>query len=370
MIKPTQIRIGVMQRVLPSYRVPLFDALANEFNGNVSVFSGEPRKSEALTGAVVPQTAKMWRGKNYHLFNGPFYLCWQSGLLEWLTDWQPHVLIMEANPRYLRSTAAMQWMRKKDGRLIGWGLGFPNTHGSLSVLRMSVRKRLVNKFDALITYSNQGACEYEALGFSGDRIFTAPNAVAPRPAYPIPKRPPTFRGNKPVVVFVGRLQKRKRVDTLIRACAALPSDVQPLIWIIGDGPQRTVLENLANEIYPQTKFYGAQHGTQLAKHLRSADLFVMPGTGGLAVQEAMSYGLPVIVGVADGTQEDLVRDENGWLLADDSIQTLKDTLASALLDISVLRKKGSASYRIVSQEINLENMVAVFSRAIEKVMED
>jgi glycosyltransferase involved in cell wall biosynthesis len=79
---------------------------------------------------------------------------------------------------------------------------------------------------------------------------------------------------------------------------------------------------------------------------------------------------PVIVGVADGTQADLVREENGWLLADDSIQTLKDTLVSALLDIPALRKKGSASYRIVSQEINLENMVAVFLKAIEKVMED
>ena len=131
-----------------------------------------------------------------------------------------------------------------------------------------------------------------------------------------------------------------------------------------------MLENLANEIYPHARFYGAQHGAQLGKHLRSADLFVMPGSGGLAVQEAMSFGLPVIVGVADGTQADLVREENGWLLADDSIQTLKDTLASALLDINALRKKGSASYRIVCQEINLENMVAVFSRAIEKVMED
>ncbi len=366
----TQIRIGVMQRVLPSYRVPLFDALANEFGGNVGVFAGEPRKNEALAGRVLPTTAKIWKGKNHHFFNGPLYLCWQSGLLDWLSDWQPHVLIMEANPRYLNSPAAIQWMREKNGKLIGWGLGSPISQGGLSILRMSIRKRFIQKFDALITYSAQGAREYEALGFPGNLIFTAPNAVAPRPVLPMPERPPAFRGSKPVVVFVGRLQKRKKVGTLIRACAALPPDAQPLLWIIGDGPQRTVLENLANEIYPPTRFYGAQHGTQLAKRLRSADLFIMPGTGGLAVQEAMSFGLPVIVGVADGTQADLVRSENGWLLADDSIQTLTDTLASALSDISALRKKGIASYRIVSQEINLEKMVAVFSRAIKKVMED
>ena len=42
-------------------------------------------------------------------------------------------------------------------------------------------------------------------------------------------------------------------------------------------------------------------------HFAGADLFVLPGTGGLAVQEAMSYALPVIVAKGDGTQEDLVR---------------------------------------------------------------
>jgi len=370
MIDHAQIRIGVMQRVLPSYRVPLFDALANEFSGNVSVFAGEPRKSEALAGGILPTTAKMWKGKNHHFFNGPLYLCWQSDLLDWLSDWQPHVLIMEANPRYLNSPAAMRWMREKNGKLIGWGLGSPNSQGCLLVLRMSIRKRFIRKFDALITYSAQGAREYEALGFPKNRIFTAPNAVAPKPILPMPERSPAFRGAKPVIVFVGRLQRRKKVETLIRACAALPLDTQPLLWIIGDGPQRTSLENLANKIYLPTRFYGAQHGTQLAKHLRSADLFVMPGTGGLAVQEAMSFGLPVIVGVADGTQADLVRSENGWLLPNDSIQALTDTLASALSDISALRKKGSASYRIVSQEINLEKMVAVFLKVIEKVTED
>jgi len=359
-----------MQRVLPGYRVPLFDALAAELNGNVSVFTGEPRKSEALARGADPQTAKLWRGKNYHIFNGLFYLCWQTGLSDWLEEWQPKILIMEANPRYLNSPSAVRWMHKKGGKLIGWGLGSTNIQGNLSWLRKPVRKRFIRNFDALITYSSQGAHEYAALGFPANRIFIAPNAVAPRPTHPLPDRPAAFRGERPAVVFVGRLQERKRADTLIRACAALPPHIQPLLWIIGDGPQRAALEKLAHKVFPQTRFFGAQHGTQLGEHLRRADLFVMPGTGGLAVQEAMSYGLPVIVGVADGTQADLVREENGWLLQDDSIQALNDTLASALLDIPLLRRKGNASYRIVSQEINLENMVAVFVNAIEKVMED
>ena len=94
-----QMRIGVMQRVLPAYRVPLFDALAAEFGGRVSVFAGAPRKNEVLAGGGVPHAAKFWRGRNYHIFSGKFYLCWQAGLLDWLEAWQPRVLIMEANPR-------------------------------------------------------------------------------------------------------------------------------------------------------------------------------------------------------------------------------------------------------------------------------
>jgi glycosyltransferase involved in cell wall biosynthesis len=171
-------------------------------------------------------------------------------------------------------------------------------------------------------------------------------------------------------LFVGRLQARKRVDRLIKACAQLPSDLQPVLSVVGDGPMRTELEALAASIYPNTKFYGAQHGSELELLFQNADLFVLPGTGGLAVQQAMSFGLPVIVGVADGTQSDLVREENGWLLADNSIEALSGTIQQALSDVSRLRKMGAASYRIVRDDVNLERMVSVFTRAVNIVLED
>ena len=370
MTESSNIRIGIMQRVLPSYRVPLFNALGEEFNGNVSVFAGEPRKKEALMHHALPDSAQFWRGKNLHLFDGSFYLCWQSGLMDWLSTWQPQVLIMEANPRYLHSPAAINWMKRMGGKIIGWGLGASLQGTGLFALRSYLRRRFISQFHALITYSSAGAEEYSAHGFPRDRIFIAPNAVAKKPGHPLPERPRKFRAGKATLVFVGRLQERKRVDTLIHACAALPPARQPILWIIGDGPQRTSLESLARQVYPLANFFGAQHGADLENYLRLADLFVLPGTGGLAVQEAMSFGLPVIVGVADGTQSDLVQKENGWMLADETVETLKDTIASALTDISVLRAKGKASYQIVSEEINLEKMVAVFSDAVKMVREE
>jgi len=105
----------------------------------------------------------------------------------------------------------------------------------------------------------------------------------------------------------------------------------------------------------------------LKPYFAQADLFVLPGTGGLAVQEAMAHGLPVIVAKGDGTQDDLVRAGNGWQIPPDDFDALVAAMKNALSDSPRLRKMGAESYRIVSQEINLEKMVEAFVRALNSV---
>jgi glycosyltransferase involved in cell wall biosynthesis len=142
---------------------------------------------------------------------------------------------------------------------------------------------------------------------------------------------------------------------------------QPRLVIVGDGPEREALESLAMEIYPAAEFVGAKHGAELKHYFTEADLFVLPGTGGLAVQEAMSYGLPVIVAQGDGTQDDLVRTENGWQIPPDDFEALVSTMKDALFDVGRLRKMGEESYRIVKDEINIEKMVDVFVKALNSL---
>ncbi len=207
----------------------------------------------------------------------------------------------------------------------------------------------------------RGAEQYADLGYPADKIFVAPNATAPAPTFPIPVRPPGFTG-RPVVLYVGRLQARKRLDDLIRACAALPESLQPKLVIIGDGPERQPLKSLAGLIYPATEFAGVKFGADLAPYFIAADLFVLPGTGGLAVQEAMSYGLPVVVAEGDGTQDDLVRPGNGWQIPNEDYPALLSALKEALSGPARLRRMGEESYRIVKDEINIEKMVGVIVR--------
>lgn len=364
------LHIGIQQRVLPAYRIPFFDMLAELYRGKVSIFYGNARSHEMLQTNAVPEVALHQRGKNIHLFSGKFYLCWQVGLLPWLQAWNPDVLIMEANPRYLNSRRAMGWMKAHHRKVIGWGLGSPNSSGWLGRMRTQQRRRFISKFDALITYSQQGAEEYQALDYARERIFVAPNAVAASPNHPAPRRTMQYEFNRPHVLFVGRLQERKRVDILINACAQLNEEIQPHLHVVGDGPARSALQELAQQCYLETTFYGAMHGKDLETLFKKADLFVLPGTGGLAVQEAMSYALPVIVGEADGTQSNLVRSDNGWVMQHGNAEELADILREALRDIANLRKKGSASYAIVRDEVNLEAMVRAFEQAIITIMKD
>ena len=367
-------RLAVQQRVLPNYRAPFFDLLASACDGGMSLFTGLPRPEEGITSTSELRSTKYRLGNNIHLFRGPLYLCYQRGLIHWLRDWDPEALIVEANPRYLSTSSAVKWMHARGRKVIGWGLGSPPPSSSprflppTGMLREKwgerQREAFLKQFDALITYSQRGADEYAALGFPQTKIFVAHNSVSPQPAFPNPKRPSTF-DLPPCVLFVGRLQARKRVDDLLRACAQMP--LSPRLMIVGDGPERASLESLAKQVYPSAEFIGAKYGAELKPYFTEADLFVLPGTGGLAVQEAMSYGLPVIVAKGDGTQDDMVREGNGWQIPPDDLDALVTTMKNALSDAAHLRKMGDESYRIVKEEINIEKMAEVFVRALNSL---
>jgi len=350
-------KLGLIQRVLPSYRVPFFDALAAACVGGLSLFAGLPREDETIAPGRL-QVARQAPARNLH-FGSPsssLYFCYQRGLLEWLAGWD-----LEANFRYLSTPAGVRWMHARRRPVLGWGLGAPAGRGPLTALRRS----FLLQFDALIAYSARGADQYAACGFPADRILVARNAVAPAPVHLLPARPGHF-DPRPVVLFVGRLQPRKRLPALFAACAGLPEPLKPRLVVVGDGPELDRLRTQAASVYPATEFVGAKHGAQLDPFFRAADLFVLPGTGGLAVQEAMSFGLPVIVAQGDGTQDDLVRPENGWQVPPDDDAALAAALRQALSDVARLRTMGAESYRIVAEEINLGKMVDVFTLAIQR----
>ncbi len=351
-------KLALQQRVLPNYRVPFFDLLAAACDRGMSLFTGLPRPVEGITVSDRLEVAQYRQGKNIHLFSGHLYLCYQLGLSDWLRNWNPDALIVEANPRYLSTPAAVRWMHRRGRPVIGWGLGAPSPGTAVRAWTA-----FLNQFDALIAYSQRGANEYAGLEFPREKIFVAHNSVCAPPLLAPDHRPSTTE--RRTILFVGRLQERKRVDRLLKACAQLES--RPRLIIVGDGPEREKLQALAEEVYPRAEVVGARQGAELKPYFMEADLFVLPGTGGLAVQEAMSYRLPVIVAQGDGTQDDLVRQANGWQIPPDDFEALVAAMKEALADAARLRKMGAESYRIVSEEINIEKMVETFVTALDRL---
>lgn len=356
-------RLALQQRVIPAYRALFFEMLAQSCQKGLSLFAGQPLPIESISTAKRFDALDYVKAQNRHVRDpqSSLYLCWQSDILDWLEQQKPDALIVEANPRYVSNRRAISWMKQHGRPVLGWGLGAPRG-GNL--IEQYFRLNYLRTLDGVIAYSKRGADAYRSLGLNA--VFVAYNAVSPKPRQAPPKKvlPPE---SPPEVLFVGRLQERKRIDILLHACASLPADIQPHLTIVGDGPAISYFQGLAAEIYPSAEIVGAKHGADLDDYFVSADLFALPGTGGLAVQQAMTHALPIIVAQGDGTQDDLVRPENGWQVPSGNQPAFTNALHNSLSDIPRLRKMGIESYRIVSEEINLEAMVEAFVTALNSV---
>ena len=374
-------KVGIVQRVLPEYRGPFFDRLATKCSGGLEVFAGEPQTGEGIRAIQDLEIARRRRAVNLnlgHIERHSWYICWQRNVLQWLKDWEPDVLIIEANPRLLSNWAAILFMRRQAKPVLGWGLGeLPRSGFAIfRRFRQKIAMQLARACDGIITYGTKAAEDYASYGVDRNAIFVTYNAVSNETAKALQRRlvlePEVVAAwkanvlscdNKPIVLTVGRLLPQKRIDDLIRACAALENTCQ--LVIIGDGPERANLETLAQQVIPSTRFLGYQTGEDLALAFIAADVFVLPGTGGLAIQEAMIYGKPVIAADSDGTERDLVIPEvNGYLIKSGDIPGLTNRLEKLVNDKGLRRAMGEASSRIVSEKVNLNRMVQAFITAM------
>ena len=124
---------------------------------------------------------------------------------------------------------------------------------------------------------------------------------------------------KRVLIFTGRLVPHKGVDVIVRALAALPSDVA--LMIVGRGPRRDDLIALARRqrVEDRVLFLDQVTDEELPRYLRAAEMFVFPSQNrlegfGLAVTEAMASGLPVIIADMPGVREVIEPGKEGVLV--------------------------------------------------------
>lgn len=134
------------------------------------------------------------------------------------------------------------------------------------------------------------------------------------------------------LVNVGRLAAVKGQDLLLRAMRRLLDEGLAIrLTIVGEGPFRRTLEQLRRELALQddVEFAGQRSRTEIARILRSSDVFVLPSrTENLpvAVIEAMACGLPVVATRVGGLPEMLEEGRSGRLVPPEDEGALVDAL--------------------------------------------
>ncbi len=118
------------------------------------------------------------------------------------------------------------------------------------------------------------------------------------------------------ILFVGAIVKKKYIETSILAVKKLIETGYKVSFdIVGGGEPLDDLKKLVEKenLGDYVQFAGPQYGENLKYYWRNSHVFLAAGIGGLAINEAMAYGLPIISTNADGTICDLI-DGNGFFM--------------------------------------------------------
>ncbi len=169
-----------------------------------------------------------------------------------------------------------------------------------------------------------------------------------------------------VLLSLASLIRRKGLDVLLDAIAKLP-DADLVLWIAGDGPERSALEEQAERlgVSRRVRFLGRREDAR--DLLAGCDVFVLPSRKeglGVAALQAMGAGRPVVAtrvgGLADAAVGDLVEPEDADGLAR-AIERLRR-------DPKLREELGSAGRSRVRERFHPSHMVDAYEKLYREVL--
>ena len=135
------------------------------------------------------------------------------------------------------------------------------------------------------------------------------------------------------VVAVGRLMAEKGFDVLIEAVTLMPPTERPEVVIVGDGPDRALLEALALRRGVKVELAGAVPPDEIGDWYRRARLVCVPSRRegfGMVTAEALAAGRPVVATAVGAAPQFVTDGVNGCLVPPDDAEALAEALAQAL----------------------------------------
>jgi glycosyltransferase involved in cell wall biosynthesis len=235
-----------------------------------------------------------------------------------------------------------------------------------SWLRRPVMGALYRSCDRLLAIGSANAAFYRAMGVPDRMIFVVPYSVdndrfmqcvtlnsdqkaKVRKQYNVPV-------DRPLVLYAAKFAPRKRPGDLLDAARRLKTGtIRPFTVVMaGSGELEPELRAFcAEHAFDDVVFTGFVNQSQLPALYAASDVFVLPSEDepwGLAVNEAMCAGLPVVVSREVGCVPDLVMDGfNGYTPAAGDVDGLARALRRLIEDEDLRRHQGKASLARIQQ---------------------
>lgn len=170
--------------------------------------------------------------------------------------------------------------------------------------------------------------------------------------------------------FVGRLVHQKGVDVLVKALALLEPELPLVVDIVGDGPNRPALQQLALSlgVADRIRFLGWKSAGELPELYRCMDVFVLPSRDeGMpnVVLEAMASGLAVVATRVAGNEELVRHGETGLLLPAEDHRALAEALRRTVVDPDARTAMGAAGRRLVEARYTWRRVAEEYLALIE-----
>lgn len=238
-----------------------------------------------------------------------------------------------------------------------------------------VDSRLASRTDRLVANSQAVADFYRDRGFPPDRLAVIPNGIE------VPASPPDrhrvraelgLSADVPVVCYIGRLARQKRVQDLIWGFELMRAIRGNVVFLIaGDGPERGRLEESARGLGLEHHVRFLGHRSDVPDVLAASDLFWLASDfEGMSnsLMEAMAAGKPVVASDIPPNRELVVSGETGYLVPVGDRVALAQFAERILFDPQLAGRLGAQARERIVANFGVERMVEAHAALYRELM--
>jgi glycosyltransferase involved in cell wall biosynthesis len=295
-----------------------------------------------------------------------------------LISYRPHIIIANGFSIWTLLSLMLKPFFKWKVIVLFDGIS-PSTRFTDSKIRLLIRRLMSKAIDAFVT-NTKAASNYcdEALDIRKERIlyktYIVPSADALSNLSTAVDTESDAKASDLKILSVGKLIARKGAKQLLEACALLKTKglTSYILTIVGDGQERAALENAASQlgIDHQVIFTGWLDYSEIGKHFKSADVFVLPtfeDTWGAVVLEAMAFGTPVVCSDMAGASEMVIEGKNGFVFDPHDAGELAEKLAMLFTSKDLLDNM-SEQAKATAAEHSLEDVAEFFAKLSSRLL--